>query len=166
MLNNETIITILVSVIAGGILLQLIILLFMFLAVRKGMKVAAEYASDMKSQIVPVLEHSKVLMRTTKDLITRFEPKLEATITDVAEVTRIANVEAKKLQVSADEIADILRRQATRMDSMTTETLNALERAGQLLNQAVTIPIRQISGVVAAAKAIFETMRNPTPRSR
>jgi hypothetical protein len=164
--SNETILTILVSVIAGGVLIQLIIFFAMFLALRKGMKLAGEYASEMKSQVVPVLENSKVLMRTTKDLITRLEPKWEAVATDLAEVARMVNVEAKKIQVSADEITDMVSRQATRVDSMTTETLNAMERVGHLLNQAVTIPIRQISGVAAAAKAVFETLRNPTPRAR
>ncbi len=164
--NHETILTILVSVIAGGVLVQLIILFVVFLAVRKGMKFAGEYALELKSQVVPVLERSKVLMQTTKDLITRLEPKLEAAATDLAEVARVANAESKKIQVVADEITEKVRRQATRVDFMTTETLNAMDRVGHLLNQAVTVPIRQVSGVAAAAKAVFETLRNPTPRAR
>jgi hypothetical protein len=49
---------------------------------------------------------------------------------------------------------------------MTTEALNGLDRAGQLLTQAVSVPARQVAGVVAAAKAVLETLRKPAPRGR
>jgi uncharacterized protein YoxC len=164
--SNEMILTIMVSVLAVGVLIQLIILFVMFLAISKGMKLAAEYASEMKEKVVPVLEHSKVLLRNTNELVTRLEPKLEAAATDLAEAAKIANAEVKKIQESADEITERVRRQVARVDSMATDTLNAAERVGFLLNQAVTIPIRQVSGIMAAGKAIFETLRTPAPRTR
>jgi uncharacterized sporulation protein YeaH/YhbH (DUF444 family) len=96
----------------------------------------------------------------------RLEPKLESAATDVAEMAHIANTEAKKLQESADEIAERIRRQAARVDGMATDLLNGIDRAGQLVSQAVTVPLRQISGIVAAGKAIIDTFRAPAPRGR
>ncbi len=168
--NLEMILTILVTVIAVAALVQLIILFVLFLAMRKGMKFAGEYATEMKEQVGPVLEHSKVALRTTnevlrstKELIARLEPKVETAVNDVAEITRIANAEVKKFQESADEITDRVRRQVARADTMTTEALNGIDRVGHLLNQAVTMPVRRVSGVLAAVKAVFETLRAPTP---
>lgn len=162
----EMSVVILVAVIAVAALVQLIILVVMLMALKKGMKLAGEYAGEMQSKVVPVLEHSKALMQTTKELITRLEPKLEVAATNLAELSQVANAEVKKIQESTDEVAERVRRQAARVDGMTTEALNGIDRAGHLLNQAVSIPARQVAGVVAAAKAVFETLRKPAPRGR
>ncbi len=163
MQNTELILTVLVAVIAGAALVQLIILFVLFLAARKGMKLAAEYAVDMRDKIIPVIENSKALMQTSRQLIAKLEPKLEAAATNVAELAHTANVESKKMSQSAEEIADRLRRQAARVDGMTTEALDGIDRVGHVLNQVVTVPVRQVSGVMAAARAIIETLRAPTP---
>lgn len=160
------ILTVLVAVIAVAGLFQLIILFVMFLAMRKGMKLAGEYATDMQSHIVPILEHSKSLIKVTRELIVKLEPKLDSTATDVANIAHIANAEAMKMQVSADEITYRIRRQAERVDGLTTEALNTAEYVGQFVNHAVSVPLRQISGVVAAARAIFGTLAKSSPRDR
>jgi uncharacterized protein YoxC len=163
MQNTEMILTILVAVIAVAALTQLIILFVLFLAARKGMKMAAEYAVDLRDKVVPMIEHSKELLQTSRQLITKLEPRLEAAATDVAELAHTANLESKKMSQSAEEIAERLRRQAARVDGMTTEALDRIDRAGQILDQVVTVPVRQVSGVMAAARAIIETLRSPAP---
>jgi hypothetical protein len=42
--------------------------------------------------------------------------------------------------------------------------LNRLERLGSLVNDAVNVPVRQLSGMIAAAKAVVGTLRAPTRR--
>jgi uncharacterized protein YoxC len=163
MQNTEMILTILVAVIAGAALIGLIILIAIFMAARKGMKMAGEYAVDLREKVVPLLEHSRELLQTSRQLITKLEPKLEAAATDVAELAHTANVESKKLSQSVEEIAERLRRQAARVDGMTTDALDRVDRAGHILDQVVTVPVRQVSGVMAAARAIIETLRAPAP---
>lgn len=163
MQNIELILTILVAVIAVAGLVQLVILFALFLAMKKAIALASEYGTDLRDKVVPVLEHSKAFLQTSKQLITRLEPKLEAAATDVAELAHTANMEAKRLQESTDEITERVRRQAARVDGITTEALNGLDRMGQVLNQVVTVPVRQVSGVMAAARAIIETLRAPAP---
>ena len=164
--NTELILTILVGIIAAGALVQMIVLVVVALALKKGAKLAGAYATEMQSKVVPVLEHSKALIQTTRELITRLEPKLEAAATNLADISQRASAEAKNIQDSTDEITERVRRQAARVDGMTTSALNGVDRAGHILNQAVSIPVRQISGVVAAARAVFDTLRKPSPRGR
>jgi len=163
MQNIELILTILVAVVAVAGLVQLIILLVLFLAMKKAVALAGEYASDMRDKVVPLIEHSKALIQSSRQLIVKLEPRLEAAATDLAELAHTANAEARKVQESTDEIAERVRRQAARVDGMTTEALNGLDRMGQVLNQVVTVPVRQVSGVMAAARAIIETLRAPAP---
>ena len=96
--------------------------------------------------------------------MTRLEPKLDAAAGDLAEMTKIAREETRKMQVSADEISERIRRQAERVDHMTTTTLDSVDRVGNFVNQAVNVPMRQIAGVLAAAKAVVDTLRSPTPQ--
>jgi uncharacterized protein YoxC len=160
--NTEMILTILVAVIAVAALVQLIILFVLFLAARKSMKLAGEYAEDLRDKVVPMIEHSKALLQTSRQLITKLEPRLEAAATDIAELAHTANSESKKMSQSADEIAERVRRQAARVDGMTTEALDRLDRLGHVLDHVVTVPVRQVSGVVAAARAIIESLRSST----
>ena len=158
--------TILVAVIAVAGLIQLFVFIAIFVAIKKGMTEAGEYAKDFRSDIVPVLEHSKKLISVTRELITRLEPKLEAAAADVADLAHIASVEARKMQESADEIAERVRRQAARVDGMATDALDTVDRVGNFVNQAVSVPLRQVSGVVAAGRAIYDTLRTPRGRPR
>lgn len=165
--STELILIILVAVIAVAGLFLLAVMFAMFMAVKRGIKVASDYASDLQSQVVPALENSTALIKSMRDLIVKLEPKLESAATDFAEITHVASAEAKKLQVSTDEITGRIRRQAARVDGLATEALNTVEQVGQVVNQTVSTPLRKVAGVVAAAKAVIETLgRSPRARAR
>jgi len=156
--STELILIILVAVIAVAGLFLLAVMFAMFLAMKRGIKVASDYASDLQSQVVPALENSTALIKSMRDLIVKLEPKLESAATDIAEITHVASAEAKKLQASTDEITGRIRRQAERVDGLATEALNTVEQVGQVVNQTVSMPLRKVAGVVAAAKAVIETL--------
>lgn len=166
MQSTEMILIILAAAVGALVLIQAIAMFAMFLMMRKGMRAASEYAEDMKSKVNPLLSESKEMLETTRRMITRLEPKLEAAASDLAEMTRTANDEMKKIQASADEITERVRRQAVRVDGLTTTALDGMDRASRLLNSAVTVPVRQVSGVMAAAKAIIDVLRGPGPARR
>jgi methyl-accepting chemotaxis protein len=148
------------------VLLQFIVLLAFFVAFRKGMAVVQEHASELRDSAVPVLKDSKELLRVTRELIARIEPRLESAATDVAEITRTAREQVTKIQASADEITERARRQAARIDGMTTSTLNGVDRIGQFIGDAISVPVRQVSGLIAGAKAVVEALRSPAPAQR
>lgn len=161
--NVNTILLVLVSAVAALVLFQAIILFAMFLVVRKSTATAKEYGEELRTHIVPVLDNSLELVHTTRALITRLEPKLEAAANDLVEITHTATAQAKKMQVSAEEITERVRRQAERVDSMTTSALNTVDRVGNFVTHAVNVPVRQFSGIMAAAKAVVDTLRAPGP---
>ena len=159
----ETFLIIMTSLTALAVVLQVVSLIVMAVVARKAVKEAKTYADEFRTHLSPVLQQSKDMLQLTKQLIERLEPRLDSAATDLAEIVRIANEETRKIQLSADEITQRVRRQAERMDSMATNALNGVERLGHFLNEAVNLPVRQVSGVLAAAKAIVETLRGPAP---
>ena len=47
---------------------------------------------------------------------------------------------------------------------MLTSSLNAVDRAGNVIESAVSTPVRQANGIFAALKAVIETYRSVDPR--
>jgi methyl-accepting chemotaxis protein len=114
-----------------------------------------------------VIKTVKDFIKTASSMITDLEPHLQSAATQLADMARDIHQQANQLQGAVDEVAVKARRQVDRVDHMTTSTLNGLERFGSFVNEAVNLPVRQLSGIVAAAKAVVGAMRAPaSPRSR
>lgn len=153
-LDNDTILLAFVGVTALAILLQTIILLATFLAVRKAAKAVMDEVEDLRSSMMPVIYNSR-------DLFTRLAPKIEATVDDLSAIAHGLRVQTAEVQSTAIEIVDKLRRQTSRLDLMFTTVLDAVDRAGGFVAETVSRPIRQISGLLASMRAIIESLRTP-----
>ena len=185
--TSNTLELIFIGITAVAVLMQAFLLLGIYLTVVKAVQSMNEKVGELKddaaafrSTITPVMNEAKELMVTARDvvatvktvmastrtLIEELEPRLESAATDLADIARDIHVQANQLQASVDEVARKARRQADRVDGMATSVLNGLERFGSFVNQTVSVPVRQVSGVVAAAKAVVETLRSPSPPSR
>jgi methyl-accepting chemotaxis protein len=179
--NIETLLMIFVGITAVAVLLQACVLLGIFLTVRKAVHRGQDQADVVRAKLIPFLDISKELMESGKDvvnlakdliksadtLIANLEPRLETAATELADMAHDVHLQANRLQASVDEVAGKARRQADRVDQMATSTLNGLDRFGSFVNSAVNLPVRQLSGVIAAARAVVGTMRAPaSPRPR
>jgi hypothetical protein len=178
--NVEMLLMIFIGITAVAVLLQASVLLGMFLIMRKAIVAGKEEAAEFRAKLTPVLDGSKELLdsgqdviRLAKDLvkgahslITDLEPHLESAATDLADMARDIHQQANKLQGAVDDAAFKAQRQVDRVDKMATSTLNRLERFGSLINDAVNVPVRQLSGVIAAAKAVVGTLRTPAQPRR
>jgi methyl-accepting chemotaxis protein len=163
----DTILIVMVAIYGVSVLLHIAVLVGVAIGANKAIKAARHYAEEMDAKIRPVLTSTHDVLEQTKALVSKLEPKLEAAAGDLAEITRVAREETTRISASAEEISGRIRRQAERVDNMTSSALNGVERAGQLLNVAVTAPVKQVSGFVAAARAVVNTLRQPAaPRGR
>ena len=176
--NTDTILLLMVGFTGVAVLLQFCVLLGIFLTTRKALATAKEKADEIEASVMPLIHHSKDLVRSTKELVqkttevmARLEPKLDAAATDLSEMVSSARAETARIQASVDEINDRVRRQAARVDGMTTSVLNGVDRVGHFVSEAVNVPVRQVSGIpgpqaekiVAAAKAVVDVLRAPAP---
>lgn len=162
----DTILIVMVAVYGVSVLLHIAVLAGLAIGANKAIKAARQYADEMDARIRPVLNSSQELLDHTKALVARIEPKLEAAAGDMAEIARLAREETTRVTASANEITDRIRRQAERVDSMTTSALDGVEKASNFLNHAVNTPVRQASGFLAAARAVINTLRQPAPPRR
>jgi type II secretory pathway component PulM len=172
-LDNQTILLVFVVVTGLALLLQTFILLAIFLAVRKALASFRQEAENLRSSVMPVIYDTRDLVANTQGILTslqtfladaqsfftRVTPKVESITTDLVQVTQTLRTQTAEMQSSAQEVMAKVRRQSDRVDGMVTDMLNTVDRAGGFVAEAVSRPVRQISGVLRSAKAIVESLR-------
>ncbi|MDR3751779.1 MAG: hypothetical protein P4K94_09880 [Terracidiphilus sp.] len=150
--DNQTIQLAIVAATALALLLQTIVLLAILITVRKTASSLKNEMEDLRSSVMPIIYN-------TRDLLVRVTPQVEATVEDLAQMAKGMRVQTEDLQASAREVVERLRAQASRVDSMLSSVLDAVDRTGDFLTEAVNKPVRQISGLLASVKAVVESLR-------
>ncbi len=179
-LDNQTILLALAAAIGLAVLLQTIILLAMFVTMRKVIGAIRDEAANLRAAVMPViydtqeiLASSRVALVNSQELfansqkflieaqgfLTRVSPKIESTAGNVAEITGVLRTQATEMHASTLEIMEQVRKQSDRIDGMVSSFLDAVDRAGGYVTDVVSKPVRQISGILRAGKAIVESLR-------
>ena len=169
-LDHETLELLLIAVTAVCILFQTILLSATFFSIRKGIKHLTEQIEDLRSSVIPVINHARGFME-------RVTPKVEETAKNVAEMSQTLKKNATeisetlkdntaKVSASATEIAQRVNAQSTRVDAMVSGALDAVDSAAGFVVDTVNKPIRQLSGLLASVKAIVEVLGASQPPRR
>jgi uncharacterized protein YoxC len=172
-LDNETILIAFAVVTGLAMLLQTIILLAISVAVRKTANAIREEVENLRSSVMPVIYDTRDMLANTQGILTntqdflanaqgflnRMTPKVEAVTADLAQITRTLRVQTAEMQSSSLEIMDRVKRQSSRADEMVTNLLDTVDRAGGFVVNAVHKPVRQISSMLGAVKAVVESLR-------
>lgn len=156
MLNQGTqvILLVIAGLVALALLLQAFALLAMFLGLRKAAGSLREQFDEIRSSVVP-------FCRDARDVFVRVAPQFEQTTSDLAAVAHTLRTEADDVKSVTTEIIKSTRRQAERLDNMATTVLDAADRAVAFTSETVVKPMRQITGVLAAIKAVVDVLRSP-----
>lgn len=159
MSNYETLTTIFIIATAVAVSMQALILLGLFITVRRSVKAIHAEVEQLRTIAVPILHH-------TKDFVTRVTPKLDAVAGDLVEMSRGLRAQTMEFQETTTEILERVHRQTGRMDTMFTSTLDKVDKASTVMNDAVTVPLKHLSGITAFAKAALESLRSTDPKPR
>jgi hypothetical protein len=71
--------------------------------------------------------------------------------------------QSAKVEASAGAMIERVHRQSTRVDMMLTSALDTVDRAGALVGEVLSVPLRQLSGFAAFARAAIGTLRSGPP---
>ena len=155
-LDTQTILLAILAIVALAILAQAILLLAIFLAVRKAAHSLKEEVEDLRSAVMPIVYN-------TRELFLRVAPRIEDTAADLAAMAHGLRTQTDDIQASANDVLDRVRQQTARLDGMITGVFDAVDRATGFVTEAVARPMRQLSGILASAKAVVESLRNAAP---
>jgi uncharacterized protein YoxC len=170
MANTETLLIVFIGLTTLAILIQAGVLVGILVTLRKAVQTGKDEADEYRAKLTPLIESGSQLIHTANDLVSstqtlvkNLQPQVETVVTELAGMAKDIHAEANRLQTSVDEVAAQARRQVDRVDGMATSFLNGVDHFGHFLNEAVRAPIRQVNGILAAAKAVVGTLRSPGP---
>ncbi len=158
-MNNETLLLVFVGLTGVALLAQAIILLAFFMTIRKTVSSVQVEVQELRASITPVLSKSR-------ELLDRLGPKLESIATDLAELAHNLREQGAEFQVSADEVLQRVHQQTIRLDAMFTSVLDGVEHASTVVAESVSRPARQISAMIASAKAFLTVLTTGKRQSR
>jgi hypothetical protein len=158
--STETTILIFFVALTGiAVLLQACVLLAIYLSLRKAARSMTEAAEDLKTTVIPMTHSARALLD-------RITPQIITVSAGLADLTELLKKESKGVSASASEIMERVNRQTKRLDEMLTIGLNAVEKAGVVVESTVAAPVRQINGIMAAIRAVIETYRSTPSRHK
>jgi len=153
-LDSQTVQLIIVAAVALTMLLQTVVLLAIFSALRKSAASMRQDIEELRTSVVPVIESARELLAHTG-------PKIEAAVVDAAAIAHNLRRQTVDVQAAANEIIDRARRQSARADGMLTSLMDGVDKTAGFMQESVTKPMKQISGMLASAKAVIESLRTP-----
>lgn len=150
--NNETLLLIFVACTGVAVLMQALILLAFYIAFRTGLTALQEQVKEIRINVLPVVKETKLLLADVG-------PKISSLAGDFAAISRDLRLQGSLINSSANEIAEKVNRQASRLDMMLTNALDVADRASVVVADAVNVPLRQVAAITAFAKAVVNSLR-------
>jgi len=149
------------AVTALAVLLQALVLLAIYLALRKTLGKLHAVTDEVKGQVLP-------LVASTKSLIDDISPKLKVATSNLTEVSQTLRQQATHLNGTVESLLDKTNAQVSRVDEMVTAAFDAVDHAARTIEGAVSVPVRRVSGIVngvrTGVEVFFGTRKYPSPR--
>lgn len=104
-------------------------------------------ASELTSKINVITAHVEQMVGVAKDKVEEFSPTISAaneTVVQANETVRIANRKT--------------REQVERVNGMVTSTLNATVKLGKAVEQGLSVPRRELAGIIAGVRASVDVL--------
>lgn len=155
--NHDTLLLIFVACTAAAVVLQACILLALYLAFRSGMKTIQEQIKEIRVNVLPVVNETKLLLIDVG-------PKISSLVGDIVALSDDLRSQGTIIRSSASEIVEKVNRQATRLDSILTRAFDVADHASIVVADAISVPLRQLSALSAFAKAAVNTLIGGVPR--
>jgi hypothetical protein len=171
--NHEILLIVFVALTGLALAVQAIVLLAVLFAGKKAYASLRVEFDELRESALPMLKASRALydrigpnIEPVAADIVKVAANMKTVTTDLAALTTSLRTQADGVQASAAELMARTRQQAARVDAMLTNLLDAADSLVDSLQKAVGVPARQLAGVLAAFKAVVESLRHSQPAAR
>jgi methyl-accepting chemotaxis protein len=150
-MNKETLMVIFVGITAVSFAAQAIVVLVACIMMRKAVKAVQTDVQELRTTAMPILAKSR-------DMLEKVAPKIESVSADVADIASMLKRQTGEFQVVAGDILERVHRQTSRVDNMFTNMADGVEHASNVVVHSVGRPVRQLTAVLAGAKAFLSVL--------
>jgi hypothetical protein len=124
-----------------AVALQAGVLLAMYLAMRKSGARMEALAAEVKTKVLPTVEH-------VNGLLTEIRPKLGVIADNLEDATTLLRDQIERVDATVNDTVDRARLQIIRADELVTRTLDRVEQTSDMVHKTVISPVRQLSGLM------------------
>jgi chromatin segregation and condensation protein Rec8/ScpA/Scc1 (kleisin family) len=145
--------TIFIAVTAAAVVLQALILVAMFLSMRKTASKVEVMTEEVKTKVLPTVD----LVHST---LVEIKPRIETIVANASESSTLLKAQIQRLDATITDIVDRTRLQVIRADELVNRTMDRVEDATEVVHNTVVSPVRQMSGLMHGFIAALEYLRN------
>ena len=146
-----------VVVTAVAIVLQAIVLVALFLQLRRTAARVEETITDLNARLSPLISRLQILVEDVS-------PRISGIVADAAELTRLARGQTQKLDRILTETLERLRMQLIHVDQILTGAMEAVEEAGSRLRESIWGPVVKASAMIRGIQSGLEFLRSARNR--
>ena len=145
----ETYLPAFVGVTAGAVVLQALILVALYLAVRKTSARIEALAGEVKTRALPTIEQANSLMVDLR-------PKIETMTSNLTDTSNVVRAQMNRIDATMGDVLDRTRLQVIRADELLSKTMDRVEETTDMVHKTVISPVRQVSGLIQGLSAGME----------
>lgn len=145
-MGHETVLTVFVVIAALAFVVQAVLLLCLYVALRGIPARIDGIRADVKQRLDPLVESVREILTTSR------EPVRTITL-NLAEISRILRERAGHVDALLADLADKSRLQIIRVDQFVTALVDKIENTTETLRQQVLTPIHEVSAVIRGVRS-------------
>jgi hypothetical protein len=141
-----------VIVTGAAVVLQAIVLIALFIQLRRTAARVEETVKDLNAKLSPILSRLQFLVEDVS-------PRISGIVADAAELTRLARSQAQKVDRVMTETMERLRLQLIHVDQILTGAMEAVEETGSRIRETFWGPVTKASAVIRGIQTGLEFFR-------
>src|SRR5579863_1920729 len=146
-----------VVVTALAIVLQAVVLIALFIQLRRTAARVEQTVADLNTKVTPLISR-------VQTLVEEVSPRITGIVADASEITHLARGEAQKIDRIMSEALERLRMQLIHVDHILTGAMEAVEEAGSHLRQTVWGPVVKATALIRGVQAGIDFLRSGRQR--
>ena len=150
------------GVVTFAVVLQTIILLALLVTAKMAQRKALEQFDQIREDIRPLLQSASHLAEAVEDMT----PRIRAIAVNVHTASERLRNQVDHIDEVVGDVTGKTRRQVSRIDSMVTDTLDAIAHGTRIVQDNVMAPLRQVGGWMTAIRAGMDMFRPSERRQR
>ncbi|MGA2204651.1 MAG: hypothetical protein ABSG40_22140 [Terriglobales bacterium] len=140
---NDNLLIGFIAVTAFAVLLQALIMVALYLAVRKSTAKMEALATEVRSKVLPTME-------TVQNILVELRPKIDIMSTNFLESSTLVRNQLGRIDATLTDALDRTRLQVIRADELLNRTMDKVEETSEIVHKTVISPLRQVNGLMTA----------------
>ncbi len=140
---DDTWLRIFVAVTSGAVLLQAMIMVALYYAIRKS-------TTKMEALATQVTEKALPTMDTVQNMLVEMRPQISTMTANVTESSNLVRNQLARVDATLTDALDRTRLQVIRADELLNRTMDKVEETSDIVHKTVVSPLRQVNGLMAA----------------